>query len=1218
MDSLSVYLPMDRRQAVAAGRALPDRTTGAALLADLSGFTALTEALARDLSPQRGAEEINRYLGLIFNALIAELHRHGGSAISFSGDAMTCWLDADNGQRALTCAFAMQRAMAPFAQVTTPTGETAALKLKTAVVAGPVRRFVIGDPQMQLIDALAGATLDRLASAEHHCRPGEVMADAATLEALSDIAEVGDWRDDEASGEQFGVVTALRADAPEAPWPPLPEGALTAEKLRPWLLPRIYERLAGGQGDFLAELRPTLALFLRFGGIEYDDDDYAGARLDEFVRRAQQIVTRYDGSVMQLTIGDKGSYLYAVFGAPVAHEDYARRAASAALELRALGRQLEFIEFVQLGLAQGRTYTGAYGGDTRRTYGILGDSVNLAARLMQVARPGQVLAARWVQQATADVFQWDPHPPLRVKGKSQPIPVFVLKGARERQPAAAQAGQYALPMVGREAELELIRHKMQVALMGSGQIIAITADAGMGKSRLVAEVVRMAGEAEMAVQRGECESYGRETSYLVWRDIVRALFGVKAGWPLVQQQQTLEAELARINPPFAQRLPLLDAALNITIPDNDLTRTFDAKLRKASLEALLVDCVRFWANEKPLTLVFDDAHWIDPLSHDLLEATARAIANLPVLIVLAYRPPFTPRVAALPHFAAVALTEFTPREAEELIGLKLQQLYGDEAAMLRALLERLVARAEGNPFYIEELLNYLRDRGVDPQNAEALARLDLPASLHSLILSRIDQLSEQQKLTLKFASIVGRLFKATMLWGAYPQLGEPLRVQSDLGELRKLELTLLDSEPELIYLFKHIVTQEVAYESLPYATRATLHNQIGLYIERTFAGELEQYLNVLAFHFDRSDNEPKRRAYLLRAGEAAQADYANGAAIDFFQRVLPLVPDAEQVGVQRKLGQVLELTGRWPEAQAAYMQAFNLATTLNDQPAVARCEISLGELMRKQGKFDEAGMWLDLARSSFEELGDRDGIAQVLHIAGTLANQQGQPGVAREQYEASLRIRRELDDTPRVAALLSNLAIVARSQGDTARARSLHEEGLALRRAIGDRWATAVSLNNLGNVALDQGDFAEARARIEEAAALLREVGDRAALAISLNNLGNVTRSQADFAAAARLYRESLLINRELGDKWALAYLLEDMGQLAAMWNQAERALALCGAASALRESIRAPLSPAEQSKLEAGLAPARAALSPEAQSAAWEAGRALTAEAAVEEGLRA
>jgi predicted ATPase len=753
--------------------------------------------------------------------------------------------------------------------------------------------------------------------------------------------------------------------------------------------------------------------------------------------------------------------------------------------------------------------------------------------------------------------------------------------------------------------------------MGAGQVVAITADAGMGKSRLLAEAVQLATAAEMAVHQGECESYGKETSYLVWRDVVRALFGVKAGWPLVQQLQTLEAELARINPQLVARLPLLEAMLNITIPDNDLTKSFDAKLRKTSLEALLVDCLRFWASEKPLALVLEDAHWIDPLSHDLLDAVARAIANLPVAVILAYRPPFSLRVSGLAHFTQIELKEFTSAEAEELIHLKLGQLYGERSEALQTLLERVVARAEGNPFYIEELLNYLRDRNIDPQNAEALARLDLPASLHSLILSRIDQLSEAQKLTLKLASIVGRLFRAAVLWGAYPQLGEPERVQQDLSTLSRLELTLVDNEPELTYLFKHIVTQEVAYESLPYATRAVLHNQIALYIEKLFAAELDQYVNVLAFHFDRSDNWPKRREYLLRAGEVAQADYANGAAIDYYQRVLPLMAEHDKTEVLRKLGQVLELTGKWTEAQTMYMQAFDLATQLNDQPAVARSEVSLGELMRKQGKFDEAQMWLDQARTSFDELDDHDGVAQTLHIAGTLANQQGNPQRARESYEASLHIRRELDDKPRVAALLSNLAIVARSQGDTARARSLHEEGLGLRRAIGDRWATAVSLNNLGNVALDQGDFAEARARIEEAVTLLREVGDRAALAISLNNLGNVTRSQADMDTAARLYRESLLINRELGDKWALAYLLEDIGQLAARRNQPERALKLCGAASALRESIRAPLSPAEQTKLESGLAPARAALSAAAQSAAWDSGHGLTVEESVAEGRR-
>jgi predicted ATPase/class 3 adenylate cyclase len=1220
METPGAYIPTDRRRALARGEALPDRAQGSALFADISGFTPLTEALARELGPQRGAEEISRHLNLVYDALIDELDRYSGSVTGFSGDAITCWFDGDSGLRATACALAMQQAMSRFATVTLPSGDCIALAMKAAVATGTVRRFLVGDPQIQLIDVLAGAILDHLAAAEHHAQKGEVVLDPAAAASLGDAAQVAAWRDDGDSGQRFGVLGGLTQPVEPSPWPPLPSDALGDDQVRPWLLPSIYERLRSGQGEFLAELRPAVALFMRFAGIDYDADPQAHAKLDGFIRRVQHILARYDGTLLQLTIGDKGSYLYAAFGAPLAHEDDAVRAASAALELGALPATLAFIGGVQIGVSQGRMRTGAYGGAMRRTYGVLGDDVNLAARLMQAAASGQILVSKAAHQAAANAFVWESLPDMRVKGKAEPVSVFRLIEQRERRPIHLHGPQYALPMVGREEQLALVEQKMARALQGRGQIVAIAGEAGIGKSRLAAEAIRIARERGMTVYEGECESYGTNTSYLVWRSVWRGFFGLAAGWSPDQQVGAIAAHLARIEPGLASRLPLLSAVLNLPIDDNDLTRAFDAKLRKTSLEALLVDCVRAASREAPLLIALEDCHWLDPLSQDLLEVIGRAIADAPVLLVMAYRPPESDRqqalrVSRLPHFTEIPLTSFTPQEAERLIRLKLDRIFGSQAAP-RAVVERLTARAEGNPFYIEELLNYLQDRGVDPQDNDALERLDLPTSLHSLILARVDQLSENQKTTLRVASVIGRLFKAAILWGSYPQVGDPQRVKADLDILSRLELTLIDAEPELTYLFKHIVTQEVTYESLPFATRAMLHEQIAAYLERTYQHEQAQYLDLLAFHYDRSTNEAKKRVYLLKAGEAAQAGYANAAAIDYYRRVLPLLPVEAQGPVRLKLGQVLELVGNWNGALEAYRQALELAEQRADRRAQAQCQTAIGELYRKRGQYDDAGLWLERAQAGCEAIGDEAGVGQALHYAGSVAAQRGDYPTAKALYQQSLTIRRALDDKPHIASLLSNLGIVARSQGNYPAARSLHEEGLAIRRQLGDRRAIAVSLNNLGNVALDQQDYVEARACLEEALTLQREVGDKQYIAHSLNNLGNVVRAQGDFAAARALYRESLSIVHEIGDLWALAYLLEDVGCLAALEGQPERALRLIGAASGLRESIGAPLSSVEQSKLERALEPARQALSGSAQAAASAEGRGLSLQQAIDYAL--
>jgi adenylate cyclase len=1211
-EAASVYIPMDRRQAMAGGGVLPERVHGAALFADISGFTPLTEALAAELGPQRGAEELARHLNLVYDALIAQLDSYQGAVIGFSGDAITCWLNGDDGARATACALQMQQTMRQFATVTTASGSQVSLAVKIAVAVGPARRFLVGDPQIQLIDVLSGSTLDSLAAAEHQAGRGEIVVDRATMDGLGERVRLAELRREGASGRDFGVVIELLSPPPPDAWPSLPQGALSQEACREWLLPRVYERLAAGFGEFLAELRPAVALFTRFGGLDYDLDEEAGAKLDAFIRDGQRVLARYDGSLIQLTLGDKGSYLYAAFGAPVAHEDDAVRAVSAAVELQGLAANLDYMRTVQIGVTQGRMRTGAYGSAGRRTYGVLGDAVNLSARLMQQAQTGQVLATTAIAEATGDCFAWETLPPIQVKGKSAPVAVSRLIGRKERASLRLQEPAYALPMVGRGTELALIAEKLDVALAGRGQIIGITAEAGMGKSRLAAEAIRLALARGFAGYGGECQSYGTNTSYLVWRDIWRCFFDVDTCDAPDTTAERLSEALSRLDPSLLPRLPLLGAAVNVALPDNDVTRGLDPKLRKTGLETLLTDVLAARASAGPLLLALEDCHWLDPLSRDLLAVIGRAIAGLPVALLLAFRPPDEGRrqelpIRDLPHFTEIRLAEFTPEEAHRLIGLKLKQFFGGDWQPPSEFAERITAHAEGNPFYIEELLNYIRDKGVDLNDAGELARLDLPVTLESLVLSRIDQLAENPRAVLRVASVVGRVFRAAMLWDVHPALGQSTDVLGSLNLLSSLELTPVDDEPEQTYLFKHIVTREVTYDSLPFAMRAVLHDQIARHLEQAAGENWEQVVDLLAHHFDRSENLPKRREYLRKAGEAAQVRYANAAAIDYFERLLPLLEEEDHLDALIKLAQVLELVGRWPEARARYERGLEEATALGDICRGSMCKIGLGELLRKQGSYAEAESWYEQARAASEARNDWPGVAKALICAGSLAWQKGDREKARDLCGQSLALRRELDDKPNIANALNNLGILARQMEDPARARAYYEESLTIRRELRNKWGVANSLNNLGNLARQQGDLDAARAYLTEAVTLQREIGDKWAIANSLNNLANVARDLEDNRVAAKLYRESFALNSALGDRWALAYLLEDAAALLANAGAAQAALRLAGAAESVRETIGAPLPGSEQQALAQRLSAAWEALGPDLAGTALSAGRAAS-----------
>ena len=270
---------------------MPDRVHGSAVFADISGFTPLTEALAKELGPQRGAEELTANIGRVFHAVIDELDAYDGNVIYFAGDAITCWIDGDDGSRACAAAEGMQRAIRRTGTIVTPAGSTVELGMKVAIAVGDARRFVVGDPDIQLIDVLAGRLMDDLAAAEHHAQKGEIVLDSSAIEALGDRVELSELRRDGEADAPYGVFRGLLAHVEGKPV--RQPAALPEELVRPWLLPAVYERMKTGRGEFLAELRPAIPVFLRFGGIDYDNDDDAIEKLDEFVRAAQGVLNRY-------------------------------------------------------------------------------------------------------------------------------------------------------------------------------------------------------------------------------------------------------------------------------------------------------------------------------------------------------------------------------------------------------------------------------------------------------------------------------------------------------------------------------------------------------------------------------------------------------------------------------------------------------------------------------------------------------------------------------------------------------------------------------------------------------------------------------------------------------------------------------------------------------------------------------------------------------------
>jgi len=1136
---LESFVPHRRLDALAEGRDLPDRAAGSAVFADISGFTPLAEALVAEHGRQRGAEELDANLNRVYEAIIDDLSRYRGEVLYFSGDAITCWLDGDDGSRAVRCALDMQATMRTLGTIPTIHGPLT-LSIKVAVAVGTVRRFVVGDPDILLIDMIGGRLVDHLAAAESLAEKGEVVADASVLAALGDASTVDEIRIDPDVGRECGVVSGLDRAVDRDPFGPM--ARLDIETVRPWLLDDVFTRLAVGGDEFLGELRTAYPIFVKFGGFDFDDDPDVASGVDAFVRAVQHVLERYAGTLLGITVGDKGAYINAVVGAPRRHEDDALRAVSAALEIRDLEHSTA-ARGIQVGVAHGPIYAGSYGHSHRRTYTVLGDPTNVAARLMSAAPPGEVYVTDEVATQVEHRFEWQAVGPLSLKGKAVPVEVRSPVSARRR--AVRHVPLYELPMVGRDRELSQVRSLLEAALRGDRRVVSIIADAGMGKSRFVAELIRGIEFGGIPIAYGQADSLGRSVSYTVWLDVWRRLFGIEDDQPDDEQAAQVVHRIELVDPHLADRAPLVGTVLGIEFPDNELTSTFDAKLRKTSLESLLGDLLVARVSSGPLVIVLEDLQWIDPTSNDLLVELVRRTEGLPVLFVLSFRgePAFVvpPEVHRLSSLTEIVLGELDDDGIRAVTAAKIGQVFGAGAAASDALMSVVLGRAQGNPFYAEELVNYLHRLDLDPSDP-ASATIELPATLNAIVLERIDTLDERPRQAVKVASIVGRQFSAPML-SVHRPLGTDAVVIGHLDVARSVDLILPEDEELIDWLFRHAITREVAYESIPFEIRRELHERIG---DRLAADEgAVAVAGRIAHHYWHSDAVEKQRHWLRVAGDAARASYANEAAVEHYTRLSEVAEPADRPAVLLDLAGVHELVGDWETSAARASEARELADAGDDPATVARCDVALAEIERKHGRFDAATDLLRRARDGFTSVGDESGLARVAHLRGTLAAQKGDLVEARRHYEASREVRELIDDRAGLASILSNLGVVAEYEGDFDESRRHHERALELRRAIDDRWAIAVSYTNLGMIAVHEERFDDARELFEDSMRLNAEVGDTWMVAIAHNNLGNANRGLGRYAEALDHYAAALATIRTYRDYWALAFLFEDIALLA-------------------------------------------------------------------------
>lgn len=1103
MASLFTFLPADRRRALDAGVPLPDRAVGAALFADISGFTALTATLRHELGARRGAEDLIRHLDGVFSVLIESIQRYYGNVIGYSGDAITCWFDeADSGgaaavpnasARAVACAFELQEEMARMKAITTPAGSTIPLGIKVAVAAGPARRFLVGDPQTYVIEVLAGATLDRMSAAEELAARGQVIVSAEVPAHLPPPPAVAAWR--EADGRRFALLSPPQNRVP--PPPPLPLPALDDETARPWLLPPVYEHLRLRTEAFLAELRPAVPLFVKFSGIDYDGDDDAGAKLDTFVRRAQALLDRYEGYLLQITMGDKGSYLYACFGAPLAHENDTARAAAVALELNHMAAGLGFLEPLQIGISQGLTHSGAYGGPRRRTFGVMGNEVNLSARLMVAARPGQILVSSRAAGTLGDEFTLNALPPISLKGIDEPFPVAELLARRRATGGRSSPSGGAL--VGREAERAAIDEALAELGRGSSPVLMIEGAPGIGKSLLLLDLAERAGAAGPSplLLSGYGDPVESSTIYFAWRPILERLLAGDDAPPGAIRRETL---LDRLSPESRPLAALLNSVLPLDLPETELTGQMMGELRQEHTQRLMLELLRGAAESRPVLLTFDDAQWLDSVSLALIGRAHREIR--PLLLAMTSRivgddaTPLYAELRGLPTTRQVVLDTLPPAAIENLVCRRLG------ITRLPPAVARLIHdKAEGHPFFSEELAHALRDAGLlIIEGGEARLApgadtevLDFPNTIQGVITSRIDRLPASQQLTVKVASVIGRIFAFRVLDEIYPVELDTERLHEYMRRLEQLDITPLEEpEPNLSYIFKHLVTQEVVYGLMTSDQRRRLHRRTAVWHETNGSSDPAHRLPLLAHHWRMAGETDKAAGYYERAGVNAFRDYANPEAIRFLEQAEALggagAPAVQRARRRRLMGEANYRLTRIEQCMAEY----GLALELLGRPvpgSAARRGLGVARAMARQVTHRLFPRRM-IGRAAPDE---RDALleaSRALEGAGEIYYNLGDFVTTFYCTMTAFNLAERAGPSPELMRGYANMCATLGTVGLNRAADGYRARALALEGRIDDLSARAWSRIPLSSHSLWVGNWQRAELEIREALDIYEQLGD--------------------------------------------------------------------------------------------------------------------------------
>ncbi|HLF99701.1 MAG TPA: adenylate/guanylate cyclase domain-containing protein [Acidimicrobiia bacterium] len=1101
---------------------------GSLVFIDVSGFTALSERLARQ--GRVGAEELTTTLSACFAELLSIAYDAGGSLLKFGGDALLLLFDGEeHARRACSSALAMRAAMATVGRVVTSVGPVR-LRMSVGIHSGPLHLFRVGRSHRELIVTGPGATAT--AEMESIADATQIVIGAGTAACLPKAAV----------GRPKGAGFLLRdrpIDAPRSPAPPI-SGVENAAALG--VPVALREELRAGRLE--SEHRRISIAFVHFSGVDallaHEGPEAVAAALAALVVDVQAAAEEHGVTFLATDVDRDGGKIILVAGAPRALGDDEGRMLRALRCIADVPRTLP----VSIGVHRGHAFVGEVGPPFRRTYTVMGDAVNLAARLMASAGDGEIRSTAAVLDSAATEFEAAAVPPFMVKGKSEPVEAFVIGPQIEGSPQRVEVER--APLRGRDDECAALRSALDGARSGRGGLVDIFGESGVGKTRLVQELCDQAGAHGVPVLRSYCEPFEAQTPYFAFRFLLRGLLGIDAGG--ASGGAALEQSVARVAPELLDWLPLLAGVADVEVPSTDAADKLDPRFRRAATSRAVVELLRACA-PTPSLFVIEDGQWMDALSRELVDAVAAAAAGYGWLICVARRED----ADATSPKGAIAALQVLPlaHDAARAIASDVTA----DAPLLPAVRDALIAQAGGNPLFLHELLRVQR---AGDDGAESL-----PETLEAVVATQIDSLPPEDRTLLRYAAVLGATF-------GVPLLSDVTRgeVPTAAAAVRKFGAFVEVVTPGLLR-FRNECFRQVAYDALSFGRRRELHARVAEAIERSTATSDAERAASLSLHFLHAQEYERSWRYSRIAGDHARASYANSEAAEMYERALvasrhaPGVEADDLAVVWESLGDVSLLVGWFDRATAAYGRARALRG--GDRDALAFLCMKQSRTRMHQGKTENALRWIRRGLQVLEGAEDRGALTRRAQLHTMYANNRqvaGRPRQAlrwstlaieeaerarQDQVLASalvvhdwalvalgraadathlpraLEIFEESGDAARAAEVLMYLGLFAYTEGRWPDAIERWSQARAAYLGAGNVVDAAHGASNSAEILIHQGRYDEAESLVRDALEVWR-AADYPAVADALSHQGKIALGRGDVAGATRLFEEVALL----------------------------------------------------------------------------------------------